>query len=146
MEKLETNLENLLDGLTVDQEQYVWARIGNLNAKIPDLCEELNLAESTFYKRYPPDERDRLDEIARMLYRDKRFRALHMIDDEVVQAVEVLKRLMVGAKSEFVQMQSAVKFLEYALGTPTQRVDVTSGGEKLQVKVTYADDDARNFG
>ena len=103
------------------------------------------MAESTFYKNYPSDVRNRLDEVAQALRRRPRIQALKKMDSELMKSLNTLMDLRDTAKSEFVRFQSAKTLIEFVIGTPMQRVDHTSKGESINVQVTYADGNNRDY-
>ena len=135
------DLQTILDNLDDLSESYVLEKARNPNESIDAILRRINVSKSKFYDKFTADVRENLDAIARRVYRDKQFRAMRKADDYAVAAMQKLVTLMQEAKSEFVQMQSAQALLAYALGTPTQRVDVSSGGQPLKLYAAVSPDD-----
>lgn len=135
------DLRTILDSLEGLAESYVLDKARNPNDSIEAICGRIGVSKSKFYAQIDSDERNRLDEIARRIYRDNQFRALRYADEHVFAAMEKLVSLMDCPKSYFVQLQAAQTILAYALGTPTQRVDVTSNGKSIKMYMDVSPDD-----
>lgn len=135
------DLRTILDNLDDLAESYVWERSKNLNASVGDILEAMDVGKSTFYKAFPADRRNELDEIARRIFRNSQFRALRHMDSVAEKAARRLEHLLMNASSEYVQLQAAQTILSYAVGTPTQRIDVTSGGNAMKLYAEVSPDD-----
>lgn len=135
------DLQTILDNLDELSESYVLEKARNPSDSIEAICNRMGVSKSKFYAAINTTERETLDGIARQVWRDKQFRALRKADEHVVAAMQKLVNLMEGARSEFVQLQSAQALLAYALGTPTQRLDVSSGGKPLKLYAAVSPDD-----
>lgn len=128
------NLQTILNNLDAIAESYVWTRSKHLNASIETILNKIGVSRTKFYADY---DRDELDEIARLIFRDNEFRAMRTLDEAAQEAAESVINIMRRAKSDFTRLQAAKTVLEYSLGTPVQRVDHTTQGEQLKVQVVY---------
>jgi hypothetical protein len=129
------NLRTILDNLDDLSESYVWERAKDLNGKTDAILKEVGVSTSKFYATYSKEERANLDDIARQIYRNTQFRALKALDEVAEKAAKKLQFLMMSAEDEKTQLQAAKYILDQTIGTPTKRVDVTSGGESVKVVV-----------
>lgn len=135
------DLRTILENLDEIGESYVWEKAKNPNASVGDVLKNLGFSTAKFYSAYPADERKRLDDIARRVYRNSQFRALKAMDEAAALAAQKLVHLMNNAKSEYVQLQSAQFIINQSIGTPMQRVDVTSGGDTIKLYSVVSPDD-----
>lgn len=135
------DLQTVLDGLDDLAESYVLEKARNPNDAVVAILSRVGVSKSKFYEAYDSAARQHLDEIAARIYRDSQFRALRTADEKAVEAMQVLVRLMVNAKSEYVRLQAAQGLLAYAIGTPTQRIDITTRGQSLKLYEGVSPDD-----
>lgn len=130
-----------LQKLTPAQEAFVWGRVEYPLMGIESLMKKVGITRYQLYDQTDKETRDFLEELAREIRRNGQWRTLRKINEVLPEAFETVYKLMQGAKSDYVKLQAAVKLLEYGLGTPTQRVDVTSAGESVKMYVGVSPDD-----
>lgn len=135
------DLGTILDGLEPLSESYVWERSRNPNNSIESILKKIGTSKTKFYTQYDADERARLDDLALRLARDTNYKALRKASEYAAVAMATLVQLMHSAESEQVKLNASKALLEYALGKPTARVDVTSNGERLQMYGNVSPDD-----
>lgn len=135
------DLGTILDGLEPLGESYVWERSRNPNGTIQAILKRIGTSKTAFYTQYDADERAKLDELAMQLARDTNYQALRKASEYAGKAMSSLITLMNSATSEQVKLNAAKIVLEYALGKPTARVDVTSNGETVQMYANVSPDD-----
>jgi len=144
------NIQQEINQLSSIGQRYVLHRSQHLGLSLSACLKQINVPRQRFYDAFNADERDYLEDVARRIHQNTQFQTMKSIAEANTQsqtmksiaeashkAVQKLIELMDGAKSEHVQYQSATKLLEYALGTPQQRVDMTTQGEKLSIRIEY---------
>ena len=137
---INTNADNLqqeISQLSSIGQRYVLHRSQHLDLSLSACLKQINVPRQRFYDAFNADERDYLEDVALRIHQNTQFQTMKSIAEASHKAAQKLIELMDGAKSEYVQYQSATKLLEYALGTPQQRVDMTTQGEKLSIRIEY---------
>ena len=129
MQQLRVLLEQLADA----QLAYVFER-SKANSNRQALI-NAGIPESTFYS-WPKEEQDQLNELAQRLKRDRLLAAEMVLMDSVEDAARVIAGQLVS-ESESIAQRAARDVLDRMTGKPQQKVDVTSGGEKLSAPVIY---------
>ena len=129
MQQLRAVLEQLADA----QLAYVFER-SKANSNRQALI-NAGIPESTFYS-WPKEEQDQLNELAQRLKRDRLLAAEMVLMDSVEDAARVIAGQLVS-ESESIAQRAAQDVLDRMTGKPQQKVDVTSGGEKLSAPVIY---------
>jgi len=129
MQQLRVLLEQLADA----QLAYVFER-SKANSNRQALI-NAGIPESTFYS-WPKEEQDQLNELAQRLKRDRLLAAEMVLMDSVEDAARVIAGQLVS-ESESIAQRAAQDVLDRMTGKPQQKVDVTSGGEKLSAPVIY---------
>jgi hypothetical protein len=122
------NLATILDGLEDAELAYVIERSKVTSDKAG--YDNAGVSKSAFYK-WEPDRRDELNKRAQAL---KTNRAI-MAELIFVDALEKAAQLMVDqldSKKEHIAQSAAKDILDRAMGSAVQKVDLTSGGEKMQ--------------
>lgn len=135
------DIGTILDGLEPLAESYVWERSKNPNGTIQSILKRIGTSKTAFYTQYDADDRARLNDLAMQLARDTNYRALRKASEHAASAMSKLIGLMNSAESEQVRLNAAKALLEYALGKPTTRVDVTSNGETMRMYGNVSPDD-----
>lgn len=130
------DLRTKIDELAIDKRDYVYARskvktdrAGYLDAKV---------SKSAFYS-WGEEERLYLNELANRLHSARKFKAEMILDDNVEEAAKI-KVEALKSRDERIKQSASTEILDRMLGKPSQGVDVTSGGEKIIVKITGGDD------
>lgn len=131
------NLQQEISQLSSIGQRYVLHRSQHLDLSLSACLKQINVPRQRFYDAFNADERDYLEDVALRIHQNTQFQTMKSIAEASHKAAQKLIELMDGAKSEYVQYQSATKLLEYALGTPQQRVDMTTQGEKLSIRIEY---------
>ena len=131
------NLQQEISQLSSIGQRYVLHRSQHLDLSLSACLKQINVPRQRFYEAFNADERDYLEDVALRIHQNTQFQTMKSIAEASHKAAQKLIELMDGAKSEYVQYQSATKLLEYALGTPQQRVDMTTQGEKLSIRIEY---------
>ena len=137
---INTNADNLqqeISQLSSIGQRYVLHRSQHLELSLSACLKQINVPRQRFYDAFNADERDYLEDVALRIHQNTQFQTMKSIAEASHKAAQKLIELMDGAKSEYVQYQSATKLLEYALGTPQQRLDMTTQGEKLSIRIEY---------
>jgi len=131
------NIQQEINQLSSIGQRYVLHRSQHLELSLSACLKQINVPRQRFYEAFNADERDYLEDVALRIHQNTQFQTMKSIAEASHKAAQKLIELMDGAKSEYVQYQSATKLLEYALGTPQQRVDMTTQGEKLSIRIEY---------
>ena len=131
------NIQQEINQLSSIGQRYVLHRSQHLDLSLSACLKQINVPRQRFYDAFNADERDYLEDVALRIHQNTQFQTMKSIAEASHKAAQKLIELMDGAKSEYVQYQSATKLLEYALGTPQQRVDMTTQGEKLSIRIEY---------
>ena len=131
------NIQQEINQLSSIGQRYVLHRSQHLELSLSACLKQINVPRQRFYDAFNADERDYLEDVALRIHQNTQFQTMKSIAEASHKAAQKLIELMDGAKSEYVQYQSATKLLEYALGTPQQRVDMTTQGEKLSIRIEY---------
>lgn len=135
------DLQTILDGLQPDALSYVWERSRHLNDSLTSVLKRIGISRAKFYEQYDANQRDYLDSLALQLARDTHYQALQKASEHASEAMDKLVSLMNTAESDQTKLNAAKVILEYALGKPTSRVDVTSNGETVRMYGNVSPDD-----
>lgn len=122
VDEIRTILENL-DGTRLS---YVYARSKSKTAA--EAYNEVGISKSAYYKW---EDRERLEELANELRRNRVLMAEPKLQEAIEEAVDVLIKLL-HAKDERVQFQAARTIIEREMGLAPTRMDITSGGKPVQ--------------
>lgn len=126
--------DSVFSGLNERQVEYVTARSqSESNAKALKLC---GFSEGWLYKQ----DVEMLNERASMFRKDIAGQAMQKLTEALVAAVEV-KTKGLSSRDERVRQSVATEIIERILGKPTQRQDITSGDEKITIRLVGNDDD-----
>lgn len=128
------NLQAELDQLTDQRLDYVRAR--SMVNTDSEGYRNAGIAKASFYT-WPSDEREKLNAIAQWLKRQTVVRALMVMQDAAEEAARI-KVSGLKSRDERIRQSAATDILDRNLGKPSQSIDMTSGGEKLEIVVTYA--------
>ena len=130
------DLQTVLSQLEDQRLDYVRARsLVNSDAQG---YKDAGIAKALFY-RWPPEERERLNELAQQLKRATVARALMALQDAAEEAARV-KIAGLKSRDERVKQAAATEILDRNIGKPSQGIDVTSGGEVIRVVLRDAND------
>jgi hypothetical protein len=124
MSDLRTEINQLSD-LRLD---YVMAR-SRVTSDAQGIRES-GVNKTTFYS-WSEEERNKLNDIAQRLKRDTALKALTIIQNAAEEAAKV-KVAGLKSRDERVKQGVATEILDRGVGKVTDKVDVTSGGEKIQ--------------
>jgi len=131
------DLRTILDQLEDKRLDYVQAR-SRVNSDAAAI-RECGMSKTAYYN-WPEDERKRLNEIAQMFKRETAARALMVLQDAAVQAAEV-KVSGLKDRDSRVKQSAASEILDRTVGKATEKIDVTSGGEKIKGYIGIDPDD-----
>lgn len=125
-----SELGEILARLSVDQRRYVVARLDYPNAK--DAANAVGIKPNTVY-RWPEDVNRAIELLSQDIAagaRELRARALAKAMLVKVKGLE--------SDDEKVRQSAATEIIEWELGKASQAVDLTSGGEKIEIHVKLA--------
>lgn len=115
----------ILDKLEGKRLSFVYAR--SKSTTLTEALKEAGISKSTFYEW---EDRERLEDLADELRRNRVLMAEPKLHEAIEQAVDVLIALL-GAKDERVQLQAVRTIMERVMGPVAAKVDMTSGGEPV---------------
>jgi len=96
------------------------------------------LAKTTFYK-WPPEEREQLNELAQRIKRETVARAIMNLQDHAYEASETLVKLM-KVRDDRVKLNASTQILDRTAGKPIDKMEIAGkDGETLKILVEYAD-------
>jgi len=125
MNDLRTEINQLSD-LRLD---YVMAR-SRVTSDAQGIRES-GISKATFYS-WSEEERNKLNDIAQKLKRDTALKALTIIQGAAEEAAKV-KVAGLKSRDERVKQGVATEILDRGIGKAADKLDVTSGGEKITV-------------
>lgn len=131
-----TDLRTELNQLTDLRLDYVMAR-SRVNSDAQGIRES-GVNKTTFYS-WGEEERNRLNDIAQRLKRDTALKALTIIQNAAEEAAKV-KVAGLKSRDERVKQGVATEILDRGVGKVTDKVDVTSAGEKIIVTLREDND------
>jgi hypothetical protein len=132
MSDLRTEINQLSD-LRLD---YVMAR-SRVTSDAQGIRES-GVNKTTFYS-WSEEERNKLNDIAQRLKRDTALKALTIIQNAAEEAAKV-KVAGLKSRDERVKQGVATEILDRGVGKVTDKVDVTSAGEKIIVTLREDND------
>jgi hypothetical protein len=91
------------------------------------------ITKRVFYS-WPPEEREKLNDIAQQLKRATVARALMALQDAAEEAAKV-KIAGLKSRDERIRQSAASEILDRNIGKAAQTLDVTSGGERIIVRL-----------
>ena len=133
------NLEQILDGLEDKHLDYVVARSqANSDA---EAYRAIGVSRSAFYN-WDRADIDRLNDLAQQLKRAHAVKALRVMQNAAEKAAQTLVDQLDLKRNDSVKQKAAIEILDRTIGKATQVIkqDVTSGGEKITVKLVGLDD------
>ena len=131
------DLQTVLSQLEDKRLDYVRAR--SLASSDAQAYREAGVAKALFYS-WPAEEREKLNELAQQLKRATVARAILVIQEAAEEAARV-KVEGLKDRDKRIRQAAATEILDRNVGKPKQGVDFTTGGEKLEIVVKYADSD-----
>lgn len=132
MDQIKTLLEHLED----KKLSYVMARARTDNDT--SAMREAGVSRGCFYS-WPEEERNNLNNIAQQVKRETATIALMKLQSAAVKAAEV-KIAALDSRNDSIKQHAATEILDRTVGPSTQKVDITSGGETIKVKLVGADE------
>ncbi len=132
MDNLRAELEQLED----NRLAYVVAR-SKVNSDRQGYL-DAGIAKASFYT-WSTEERKKLNDIAQRLKRETATRALMILQDAAEQAA-IVKTKGLENRDERIKQAAATEILDRTIGKTKDRIDVTSGGEKIIVTLKETDD------
>ena len=132
------DLRALLDQLQDERLDYVVER-SKVNSDAQGY-KNAGIGKSTFYG-WTTDERKHLNDLAQRVKREVATRVLLKFQEAGEDAADAIIGLM-KSRNENIKLKSSTEVLDRVLGKASQIVkqDVTSGGEKITVKLVGLDD------
>lgn len=130
-------LRALLDNLKDKRLDYVMAR-SRCNSDTAAL-KECGISRSAFYA-WPEEERNSLSEIAQRVKREAATRALMILQDAAEEAAKVKVNGLTD-RDHRIQQSASTEILDRTVGKAADKLDVTSGGDKININVGLKDDD-----
>ena len=125
MSDLRTELNQLKD----QRLDYVMAR-SKVNSDAQGI-RDAGISRATFYT-WAQIERDRLNEIAQQLKRETALKAIMILQTATEDAARV-KVDGLKSRNEHIKQDVATEILDRGIGKASDKLDVTSGGEKITV-------------
>ena len=122
------NIRAELDKLSDNRLSYVMAR-STVNNDAQGY-RNAGISRATFYT-WPIEERDALNELAQRIKRETVARAIMTIQDAADEAAKV-KVAGLKERDARVRQAAASEILDRTVGKAADKVDVTSGGEKIK--------------
>lgn len=129
----EPTLQELLDSLDDVDLAYVTARS---NSKSDGQAYEAAGVSKSAWFRKDEEDRDRLNDIAAKIRRQRTVMAMRKMDEAAEKAAEVIVAQL-DSKDERVRQKAATEILDRTIGKPTQNVDLTTGGDRLNAPQTF---------
>jgi hypothetical protein len=119
---------------TLEDKRLDYVRARSLVTSDAQAYRDANIAKAVFYS-WPAEEREKLNELAQQLKRATVARAIMVIQEAAEEAARV-KVAGLKSRDERIRQSAAAEILDRSMGKAAQSVDVTTGGEKLEAKVT----------
>ena len=133
MDDLRTELDQLEDA----RLDYVMVR-SRVNSDAQAIRES-SVPKATFYC-WSKEERDHLNNLAQKIKRNVTLRMITELEKSGEDAVKALLATL-KSKNENVKQRAAIEVIDRIIGKPNQKMDVTSGGDKLVINVKLKDKD-----
>jgi len=130
------DLETVLNNLSDKRLDYVMAR-SRVNSDAQGY-KDAGIPKVSFYK-WDEAERNELNEIAQRLKRETAWRAMNVFMKNAERAAEKINKL-VDSRNEAIALAAAKDMSDRVHGKPTQKTDVTSGGQVINVTIKAIDD------
>lgn len=130
------DLRTVLDGLQDKQLAYVLSRAKSVSTA--EALRNAGLGKNVYYK-WTEEERDHLEEVAYRLQREQAVQAILVLQDATKQAAEV-KVSGLKSRDERIKQNVATEILDRTVGKATDKLDVTTGGNTITVKLKDTDD------
>lgn len=122
------NLQIELNQLEDQRLAYVMAR-SKVNSDAQG-HKEAGITHATFYS-WKKEERKKLNELAQKIKREIALRAIMILQDATEEAA-IVKVHGLKSRNEHIKQGVATEILDRGIGKVTDKVDVTSGGEKIE--------------
>ncbi len=130
------DLRTVLNGLQDKQLAYVLSRAKSVSTA--EALRNAGLGKNVYYK-WTEEERAHLEEVAYRLQREQAVQAMLVLQDAVKQAAEV-KVSGLKSRDERVKQNVATEILDRTVGKATDKLDVTTSGNTITVKIKDIDD------
>lgn len=129
------NLRTELDKLKDKRLDYVMERAKSET----DIAayKKAGISKTTFFA-WGKEEREHLNEVAQMIKRETATRAIMVLQDAAEEAARV-KVAGLKDRDARVKQAAATEILDRTIGKSMEKVDLTSGGEKINIKLVKDD-------
>jgi len=136
--KTKTELEQILEQLTVTQVRYVIARVDSITDK--EACERANVNYGSF-RNAPREERELIDQAVRLMSQDGLITALHLRRRALARAMEIKLRGL-DSHDERIRQSVATEIIEWEMGRAMQRQELSGkdGGPIAFLPVVMTED------